>query len=119
MILGTATIFMRYADTVTEFANEGVDTVQSFISFTLALGVENLTLFGANPIDGTGNTLNNTITGNDAANQLLGKTGDDVINGAAGADNVYGGDGNDTLVGGVGTDLLDGGNNNDSLSGGA
>jgi Ca2+-binding RTX toxin-like protein len=76
-------------DKVTELVNEGTDKVQSAITYTLGLNVENLDLTGSAAINGTGNTLNNTITGNTAAN---------VINGGLGADAMSGGDGNDTYV---------------------
>ncbi len=64
-------------DTVNEsilIAQSGVDTVISTVSYALALGVENLTLSVATnaAIDGTGNSLANTITGNNAANTLDG-----------------------------------------------
>ncbi len=48
--------------------------------------VENLTLTGSSAINGTGNTLNNSITGNSAANTLNGGTGKDILTGAAGND---------------------------------
>jgi len=71
---------------VTENAGEGTDTVQSSITYTLGANVENLTLTGASAINGTGNTLANSLTGNSAAN---------ILNGGTGGDTMAGGDGND------------------------
>ena len=97
------------SDTITENLNEGIDTVQSSISFTLGDNVENLMLAGSNAINGKGNALNNAITGSTANN---------CLNGSDGNDTLMGGDGNDTLVGGFGTDSLHGGAGNDILVGG-
>jgi len=83
-------------DVVTELAGEGTDTVRSYINYTLGDNVENLILMGAEAINGTGNSLNNSMTGNAAANTLTGLDGNDVLNGAAGADTMLGGTGNDT-----------------------
>lgn len=77
------------SDVVTENASEGTDTVNSSVTLTLGNNVENLVLTGSSAINGTGNTLNNTITGNSAANTLSGGTG---------ADTLIGGAGNDTYV---------------------
>ncbi|MBD2270993.1 cadherin domain-containing protein, partial [Anabaena sp. FACHB-1391] len=82
-------------DVIIEFLNQGIDTVESSITWTLRANLENLTLQGTTAINGTGNTLNNTITGN---------TGNNVLNGGAGADTLIGGLGNDSLIGGAGND---------------
>ncbi len=65
-------------DRVTELAGEGVDSVQSSVTYTLAANVENLTLSGTAAINGTGNGLGNVLTGNSAANRLTGGAGNDT-----------------------------------------
>ncbi|CCI26123.1 hypothetical protein MICAG_3020001 [Microcystis aeruginosa PCC 9808] len=75
-------------DLVIEALNQGTDTVQAAISYTLPDNVENLLLTGTGNLNGTGNALNNQITGN---------SGNNSLNGAAGVD---------TLTGGVGTDIF-------------
>jgi hypothetical protein len=82
------------ADTVIENANEGTDTVQSSVNYTLADNLENLMLTGTAEA-GMGNNLNNKITGNAASNKLFGGAGNDEIDGGAGADILFGGAGND------------------------
>jgi Ca2+-binding RTX toxin-like protein len=83
-------------DMIVEYFNQGIDTVQSALTYTLKTNVENLTLTGTTAINGTGNTLNNTITGNSANNILTGLAGNDILNGGLGADTLIGGVGNDT-----------------------
>ena len=77
------------SDSVTELLNSGVDSVNSSVSFTLASNVEKLTLTGNASINGTGNTLANTLVGNGAANKL---------DGGLGADSMTGGNGGDIYV---------------------
>jgi Ca2+-binding RTX toxin-like protein len=91
-------------DRVSEAAGGGTDTVQTALAHTLASNVENLVLTGAAAVNGTGNTLANTLTGNNAANGLYGGSGDDTILGGGGADTLDGGTGADSLTGGAGND---------------
>ncbi len=74
----------------------GTDLVESSVTRTLTANIENLTLTGGAAITGSGNALNNVITGNGAANSLYGFDGDDTLNGAGGADSMFGGNGDDT-----------------------
>ncbi len=92
-------------DKVIEVASGGTDSVQSSISLTLGLHVENLTLTGGAAINGTGNTLNNQITGNGASNILTGGLGNDSLYGGGGTDTLDGGAGADLMTGGAGTDF--------------
>ncbi|MEW5967529.1 MAG: calcium-binding protein [Pseudomonadota bacterium] len=85
-------------DIVTENANEGIDTVESSVTLTLASNVENLTLTGTSAINGIGNSLNNVLKGNGAVNNLSGAAGNDTLEGFGGADTLTGGTGNDTYV---------------------
>ena len=64
----------------------GTDKVISTVSFTLDAFVENLELVGAASINGTGNSLANTLTGNAADNRLAGMAGKDKVTGGDGAD---------------------------------
>src|SRR6266480_2567280 len=73
-------------DVVIENAGEGIDLVQSSVSYTLSAEVENITLTGAAAIDATGNALNNVLTGNAAANTLDGAAGNDTLAGGFAAD---------------------------------
>lgn len=101
-------------DTAIEQADEGTDTVQAAVSFTLGANVERLALTGAEALDGTGNALANVLRGNAAANTLSGLDGNDTLRGEAGDDTLLGGDGNDRLEGGAGADRMEGGAGNDT-----
>jgi len=80
-------IIKRTGITITENLNEGTDTIQSEISYTLDNNIENLTLTGSAAIIALGNTSNNIITGNSINNILDGGTaGDDTLCGAKGND---------------------------------
>jgi Ca2+-binding RTX toxin-like protein len=100
-------------DVVTENVNEGTDTVQTSVAYTLAANVENLTLIGSSAINGAGNSLNNVLGGNAANNVLTGGTGNDtyLYNRGGGQDTVVENDstsGNaDTLLYGSGINPLD------------
>lgn len=76
-------------DVVVEAADEGVDWLYSPFSIVLPANVERLILTGTDNIDGTGNELENSLSGN---------VGDNVLDGGAGADGMAGGKGNDIYV---------------------
>jgi serralysin len=63
-----------------------LDSVYSYIDYTLGANLENLNLVGG-ALNGTGNSLNNIIRGTDGDNRLVG---------GAGLDTMIGGKGNDT-----------------------
>ena len=77
------------ADLMMENTNEGMDTVRSVVTWTLASNIEDLVLTGTGAVNATGNTLANRLWGNDAANR---------IDGGTGIDTMTGGGGNDTYV---------------------
>lgn len=90
----------------------GRDIVYSTVTYSIAGSkpgrqfIEDLTLYGAAPVNATGNGLANRLTGNAAAN---------ILNGGSGKDILKGGSGNDTLIGGRGADTLAGGNGADAF----
>jgi VCBS repeat-containing protein len=93
-------------DVVVEQVNQGTDTVQAYVTYTLSANVENLLQQGNTNIDGTGNDLANQIIGNNGNNTLSGAGGDDVIKGGNGADVLNGGAGDDNMDGGAGVDTV-------------
>jgi Ca2+-binding RTX toxin-like protein len=85
--------------TISENTNEGLDTIQSYMSETLPANVENLVLLGdTSDIGGIGNDLDNSMTGNVENNMLTGLAGNDTLRGGMGTDTVNGGSGNDTFL---------------------
>lgn len=85
-------------DVVLESLNEGKDTVQAAYTYVLGANVENLILINTNDINGSGNTLANSLTGNSANNILTGEEGNDILDGGADSDTLIGGFGDDTYV---------------------
>src|SRR5439155_1364360 len=89
-------------DSVNELANEGTDTVQSYIAYSLTnTNLEHLKLIGSSAINGTGNALNNLLTGNGVANTLSGAAGNDVLEGMDGNDILTDTSGNNVFNGGL------------------
>jgi len=110
-------------DVIVEQKDEGIDLVQSSVSYILSKNIENLTLTGTAAINATGNSLNNEIRGNSGSNSLIG--------GGEGIQYLSGGNGDDTLTiefsvsstfmylnGGAGNDTLKGAESLDYLTGG-
>lgn len=97
------------SDAIIENYQEGIDSVESSVSYTLSAYVENLTLTGSADLVGKGNGFNNILTGNRGTNKLYGSEGDDQLFGNGGVDTLLGGGGNDLLDGGPGGDIMKGG----------
>jgi Ca2+-binding RTX toxin-like protein len=111
-------IVSEAGDVVTENLNEGTDTVQTALaSYTLAANVENLQYTGSAAFTGTGNALDNSITGGNKGNKLDGGAGNDSLTGGDGNDSLIGGLGNDTFTATAGKDTVDGGDGADVLQG--
>jgi Ca2+-binding RTX toxin-like protein len=81
----------------TSTSTSQIDEVRASRSWTLGANLEKLTLTGSSAINGTGNTLKNTLTGNSATN---------FLDGGSGADTLIGGDGNDTYIVDDASDLI-------------
>jgi Ca2+-binding RTX toxin-like protein len=78
-------------DTITEasaLASE-IDTVRASMDWTLGANLENLILTGNAKLNGTGNSLDNTLTGNDQDNTLNGGLGADTLIGGGGVDTYH------------------------------
>jgi Ca2+-binding RTX toxin-like protein len=98
---GNDTYVVDNANDVIQEINTGpteIDTVRSFVDWTLDDNLENLVLLGTKNLDGSGNELDNALTGNGGNNTLSGGAGDDLLDGASGNDLLTGGSGSDTFV---------------------
>ena len=99
-------------DKTFEYFNEGNDSVQATVSWTLSDQIEALTLLEP-ALNGTGSDGGNFIVGNTRANRLDGRGGNDQIEGRLG---------NDILTGGLGADsfkfntTLNGVSNKDTIT---
>ena len=84
-------------DIVQESAGQGDDLVYAVgIDYKLGANVERLTYVGTGNFTGTGNGLDNFITGGIGDDHLIGGAGNDVLDGGAGLDTMEGGTGDDT-----------------------
>ncbi len=109
--VGSDTLIVDDAgDYVWEAANEGTDTVQSYISYALQDNFENLILIGGTGVVATGNALANVIQGNDADNRIDGMGGLDSLMGNGGNDRLTIHTGQERVAGGSGFDTLQFGN---------
>ncbi|MDB5746972.1 MAG: Hemolysin-type calcium-binding region [Massilia sp.] len=114
-------IVSESGDRVTELANEGIDLIRTALgSRTMDLNVEMMEYTGTGNFTGTGNAIDNSITGG-LGNDVLdgGSGGSDQLVGLDGHDTLRGQSGNDALEGGLGNDYLDGGAGNDEMIGGS
>jgi Ca2+-binding RTX toxin-like protein len=86
------------ADQVIERADEGTDTIRSYVSYVLPDHVEALGLGGAGVTNATGNGLTNRLYGNAKANVLDGAGGADTMKGRSGHDIYHVDHANDSVV---------------------
>jgi ELWxxDGT repeat protein len=116
------------ADTVTENADEGIDTL-NFAYLTTSV-VLNLGSTSIQPVNlnrtlrlnsvstfenAVGGTGSDTLLGNAVANRLTGGLGDNILVGLEGGDILEAGNGRDILIGGLGLDILKGDAGDDIL----
>ncbi|MEZ0260735.1 MAG: hypothetical protein ACAH80_06980 [Alphaproteobacteria bacterium] len=106
-LLADTYVIQNAGDVVVEVASIPLeyDLIISSVTHTLETDVENMTLTGSLFINGTGNTMDNTIRGNLGTNTLLGLDGDDVL-GADITDSLDGGTGSDTGLTTFNTNLV-------------
>ena len=91
----------------TGIALGGLDKIKTVLaSYTLGTGVEDLAYGGSSAFTGTGNALNNTISGSSGIDWLFGMGGNDTLRGGQGNDILAGGAGADKLTGGTGNDVF-------------
>ncbi len=86
------------ADLVTEFFNQGNDSIYSSVNYVTPDHVENLFLTGNTAVTASGNELNNVIIGNGGNNSLAGGAGADLLAGWLGNDSLDGGQDSDSYL---------------------
>ena len=91
-----------------ELPGEGIDTVDTWMSYTLPANIENLRVTGSGRY-AIGNSDNNIITGGSGQQTIDGGLGDDVLKGGAGSDIFI-------LARGNGSDLIQDFKPEDSVS---
>jgi Ca2+-binding RTX toxin-like protein len=85
------------SDKITETG--GVDTIRtSLLSFTLKVGLENLTYTGSGGFSGKGNAAANILTGGDGDDRLESVGGNDTLIGGIGDDSYYVASNTDVIV---------------------
>jgi VCBS repeat-containing protein len=97
-------------DTITEFGNEGVDTVQAHGAvYRLEANLENLVNSSGQAFVGLGNAENNVLTGSTQRDNLFGYGGNDILIGGTGvANTMLGGADDDTYrVSAVGDSIIE------------
>jgi Ca2+-binding RTX toxin-like protein len=116
------------ADTVTENANEGIDTLNfAYLTTSVVVNLGSTSIQQVhtnrtlklnsvstfeNAVGGTGS---DTLLGNALANRLTGGEGNNILVGLEAGDILEAGSGRDILIGGLGLDILKGGTGDDIL----
>ncbi|MEM6618656.1 MAG: calcium-binding protein [Pseudomonadota bacterium] len=93
------------------------DLVFAWVDTELDSTTENLRLQGGADLNGTGNRLDNLISGNGGSNVLIGAGGNDIIITLQGENTLYGGSGDDLLSGESERETFYGGSGNDTVFG--
>ena len=77
--LGNDIYYVTSGDVITENLNAGTDEIRTVLAtYTLGANLENLTYTGTSVFAGTGNELNNALTGGVGADTFSGGAGNDV-----------------------------------------
>ena len=94
-------------DVQIEGSAAGRDAVQTTLyTFVLGLNIEDLAFTGLGAFNGTGNILDNLISGGASNDSLFGGSGNDTLNGSAGSDALTGGAGDDVYFVDSTTDVV-------------
>jgi len=83
----------------------GYDTIETKLDIVAPANIEALEALGSDPINLSGNSLNNLLVGNSGDNELFGENGSDILIGNTGSDILNGGSGRDRMLGGEDDDI--------------